>query len=101
MKNCRQCGHNEFSFKSRGEFTVVKCKHCGNEFEFLRRKKQVDKSMHCNKCKTKMQRMKVVLTPETLLQPFYYTYFFRCEKCGEIENDPTTKRYNSLYTKRA
>ena len=99
MKNCKQCGHNDFSFKSRGDFTVVTCRHCNNEFEFVRKKKPVAKTNHCSKCNCQMERAKVTLTPATLLAAFYYTYYFKCPKCGETTNDPTTKRHNALYTK--
>jgi len=99
MKNCRECGHNEFSFKSNGSITTVTCRNCKNQFDFTRSSKPVVKDPKCPKCKEKMLRLKVVLTPDVLLEPFYYAYFFRCNKCGETIVDPTTKRHNALYAR--
>lgn len=97
MKSCRQCGHDDFSFKTRGEFTVVACRHCSNTFEFVRKKKPEAKTSHCVKCNCQMVREKSILTPATLLSPLYYTYYFKCPKCNDIIIDHTTKRYNALY----
>lgn len=99
MKNCKQCGHNDFSFKSRNEFTVVTCRHCNNEFEFVRKQKPASQDKHCNVCKAKVEREKIILTPQILLEQSYYTYQYKCTKCGNTFPDPTTKRFNLLYNK--
>jgi len=98
MKNCKQCGKNDFSFKKRGAMTVVTCRNCKNEFEFLRKNKPTKKEFKCSKCKATMERVKIVLTPSILLEQFYFTYKYTC-KCGNEIMDPTTKRFNAMYKK--
>jgi NAD-dependent SIR2 family protein deacetylase len=99
MKNCKQCGHNDFSFKTKGAYTVVTCKNCSNEFEFIRKKKPVKQEHKCSACGAEMERYKITLTAEALLKPLFYTYNYKCTKCKTEVPDPTTKRINAMYTR--
>ena len=79
--------------------TVVTCRNCSNEFEFSRKKKPVKQEHKCTECGAEMERYKVILTPAALLQPLFYTYYYKCVKCNHERPDPTTKRINAMYTK--
>lgn len=97
MKNCKTCSSNDWQFKADGDHTVVRCRKCKNEFRFL--KKKAKKKERCNECKsTNIVREKLKIVPELLLERSYFLYWYVCKKCGARKPDPTTKRYNQLFT---
>ena len=98
MKQCPECEHNDWRFRTVGRETIATCKHCKHELKWVRKRKPKHDNKKCLKCKSKMEKTKVSIKPEVLLQPFYFVYVFRCPKCGREIPDKTTKRYNAMYT---
>jgi len=96
MKPCHECGHTNFTFKSKGGLTQVTCLHCSNTFEFSKKKKFNHNERKCKKCGSLMIRYKITLTKEHLLMPSFYTFFYKCKKCNCEVPDPSTKKFNTL-----
>lgn len=100
MKNCEECGTNDWWFKSQSGMTVATCKNCNNQLRWARRKKNKINNSEPDACECgcrKFNRIKREVTIDVLQLPFYFTFFFICDKCKKEYPDKTTKRNNALY----
>lgn len=100
MKTCDECGTNDWWFKSQGGMTVATCKNCSHELRWAKHRKTKVNNSEPDACECgskKFTRINRPVTIDVLTKPFYFTYYFICEKCKKEYPDKTTKKTNALY----
>jgi hypothetical protein len=100
MKNCDDCGKNDWWFRSQGGMTIATCKVCKNELRWAKRKKTKINNSEPDACECghrKFDRINRPVTIDVLKLPYYFTYYFVCKKCKKEFPDKTTKKNNALY----
>lgn len=100
MKNCNDCGKNDWWFKTEAGMTVATCKNCKSQLRWPKKQKHKKSPGEPPACEcgcAKFDREKAVLTIDILREPHYFMYNFKCKNCGAVIPDVTTKRSNLLY----
>ena len=100
MRACQDCGSNDWRFKTEGGMTVATCKNCSQQLRWAKKKKTKLNNSEPDACECggrKFEREKREVTVAVLHEPFYFKYYFICQKCKKDYPDKTTKKYNALY----
>lgn len=78
MRNCDECGRNEWKFKHENGMTVCKCGNCGNEMRFAAK---AAKSKGKCECGGSIRLVARKITDVDLLSTAYCTHDKECVKC--------------------
>lgn len=82
MRHCSNCLENNWRFEKADENWIrATCKMCGFEVEWEKKKQTLKEGEKCVKCSGTIHYHESKFKESKLLKPFYYTGYYRCEKC--------------------
>lgn len=82
MRPCEKCLENNWSFKTLDDGWIqATCNMCWHEVEWEKKKQTLQDKAVCVKCGGTIHFQKSKFKESKLLKPYYYTGYFRCDKC--------------------
>lgn len=82
MRACSKCLENNWSFKKLDDgFIQATCEMCGYEVQWEKKKQILKENGACVKCSGTIHYHESKFKESKLKKPFYYTGYFRCDKC--------------------